>query len=1350
MSHRYTLSYRRATLGDAARTSEDSTFQEHVCGVFPPGTSHADKVAYWKTQGEEELRLLERNASSLRSRPASPDLGTEDSPFTAEHRIYAPKQPLTAVVSKFGPPDQWCYYQNGDEMRARSTNYLRFGLAFYFVRIAEKINAITANVISPNLHRDTMGRFQLISQLYKEDYPVIFKKIKNGVEGAINCLDYGSPHFRGDLLRGHGGNFKDQDFCMGFLAMMGAHPTPSKFPGGEPQPTRGYDVILRSTTLERIFPKRADRDNCRWFMGVTSTDALGSQTILSLQDFFFQAAHLCILPKREVQVHVITAYNSGRCVGTMILTARTKKLVLKPGENFISSENYKLKSSQETANRGPISSSTGAYKPTPQSVTAQWRTTAEAQQLYEVLAEKDLSLLEVKNRMIAAHRAQPPTDTAARSQLAQYFSTKLENLLARKVTENPSFMAAFRAHQELLKELAKAASEGKLSSNQLRAAGSQNLSRTEAGKRVRQSFEELELQRARVNLDRQSPAALDEAALRTTMRVMGFQWTRPGNFQVWTVLAKRTDLFMGCSTCHGRLNVTKGACPCLRAWMRQRRCARDEYYNPVSFAYEGCGECKFDLFAEMPFCGCMDSTLHHLDQGREQKPCILCYSNEMCNCPLVTDIYNVKIDKNRPVAPIDDLTMVTNPDFGSSRGTDEPPSYQELSSGEVDELALTPATADTWASCGKLPGHLPHLHVRYPRHSRLVDLGYSNPPPLAEDSPGRQHVDEKLRLAFERSEIVSDRTSAPEFFPSTTAEQVTGFAHKETDFQLRDEDQSKEPKDLDQRARKELDMVDNTEEVEGLTAIPRHCYPFDARSQGKIINGIPQHYELPLDGDQPDFSPSNYTLYNTPLASSGIKLTNPKVIRARYLAKNSKGKYYNPVGTCYKVLKDTCGIQRISLPHGVSTPRLQAPTGEEVYNECLNVTYVDEADGKKKTGNRTALSIYSMQKMEGTDVPDGCDRSWLYTLSLGDSHGSAQEEFLFTVVGMLNYFSRQWEEKEGSDGQRYLRITLPGRDHGSFALSVGGIRPDIDNFWKTKIAGRSCISILCGAGTITRTASALAEEASEEPAAAFDAMMTREQPVLIQDTTPGAGPESRRLDKAYRVPSPVGLWRKIPQKSELPGTWQKTLWKGFGFEFSDAKDGLRGHRVLMTMGKEINLQKFQCLQGLCYWIMVKYPYLQENLVRFCAKYDLLRRDLAFRGSRFSIAFMPPTWCEYMDNLKIFFGDSWEQHFEELLFRLQCDFNDGWLEGSKDGPLVKEFLHKDGDPEIEESEELGRINELGQYVAMAEELELKTNWPTSTCSLPDFGHYWATGSTADRPQASTKPVTTREFLHNETL
>jgi hypothetical protein len=44
--------------------------------------------------------------------------------------------------------------------------------------------------------------------------------VRLGVEGAANCLDTQSSYFRGDLLRGMGANFRDQDSVTGFLAMV--------------------------------------------------------------------------------------------------------------------------------------------------------------------------------------------------------------------------------------------------------------------------------------------------------------------------------------------------------------------------------------------------------------------------------------------------------------------------------------------------------------------------------------------------------------------------------------------------------------------------------------------------------------------------------------------------------------------------------------------------------------------------------------------------------------------------------------------------------------------------------------------------------------------------------------------------------------------------------------------------------------------------------------------------------------------------------------------------------------------------------------------------------------------------
>jgi hypothetical protein len=62
MSHRYTLAYRRATLGDGAETTADASFEEHVIGQFPVEMSQGEKDEFWKRRGEEELRLLERNS----------------------------------------------------------------------------------------------------------------------------------------------------------------------------------------------------------------------------------------------------------------------------------------------------------------------------------------------------------------------------------------------------------------------------------------------------------------------------------------------------------------------------------------------------------------------------------------------------------------------------------------------------------------------------------------------------------------------------------------------------------------------------------------------------------------------------------------------------------------------------------------------------------------------------------------------------------------------------------------------------------------------------------------------------------------------------------------------------------------------------------------------------------------------------------------------------------------------------------------------------------------------------------------------------------------------------------------
>jgi len=90
---------------------------------------------------------------------------------------------------------------------------------------------------------------------------------------------------------------------------------------------------------------------------------------------------------------------------------------------------------------------------------------------------------------------------------------------------------------------------------------------------------------------------------------------------------------------------------------------------------------------------------------------------------------------------------------------------------------------------------------------------------------------------------------------------------------------------------------------------------------------------------------------------------------------------------------------------------------------------------------------------------------------------------------------------------------------------------------------------------------------------------------------------------------------------------------------------------------------------------VKYPELKAEYTDYEAKRGAARCPKAFEGCRFAVGLLNPMWCQYMDFIPRFFGNDWEKHFKNLLFRLQMNDNDMWLPGSRNGPLAKEFLGK---------------------------------------------------------------------------
>lgn len=336
-------------------------------------------------------------------------------------------------------------------------------------------------------------------------------------------------------------------------------------------------------------------------------------------------------------------------------------------------------------------------------------------------------------------------------------------------------------------------------------------------------------------------------------------------------------------------------------------------------------------------------------------------------------------------------------------------------------------------------------------------------------------------------------------------------------------------------AKKAVHDPSRSRTVTGFSALPRQVIPFDGRVFGVNNAAQPQHFQDFKEDGTVAKAYSSYALYNSPLASnSKMGLTKPSRVVERYLVKNRRGKMYTPRGTLLRILTDTCGVQTVTPPESASIGALTRFTGKEIYDLAKGIEYYDENEHKIKVGNATCLRIISMTQLEPTDVPDLGDRRWLYTLSFSDAHGSSPSEFFMQVTGMMSYFSRFWDEEQCKDGQRDLKLALPGRDHASFALSVGGQRGE--GPWPLKVAGRIALSLLVGCGqTKTLDEGNADPNISEEGYKAYLAQAAVSPP-LVRDYTDGSDSNSMMIDPKYVAPTSVGLWRKVKDSSG------KTVW----------------------------------------------------------------------------------------------------------------------------------------------------------------------------------------------------------------
>jgi len=532
----------------------------------------------------------------------------------------------------------------------------------------------------------------------------------------------------------------------------------------------------------------------------------------------------------------------------------------------------------------------------------------------------------------------------------------------------------------------------------------------------------------------------------------------------------------------------------------------------------------------------------------------------------------------------DRFSLVTNPEFQTVKGypyqEGEPiENYQELDSEEVEFLSQMAPTPDSWQGSGKVPGIHPEKHVKYPVGAGQ-DLVESDPAPLEPGNPVRSFKQPLARVFERRAEVGTDCTICePETSESSNPSETEDTASHKSQWKA-EASSSKYggrkfsvpystepapsqveafPKTMDGDVEK-LQVLqgisaDFEEEeaaalaehlvqcehrpvesiaVDGYSLIPGECYPVDSRSLDRLTGGIPQHYDELDEKGNVKSTIATYSLYSSPLRSDkSLDLTNPKVVQEQFLKRTKTGRYYTPRGTLYKILKATCGIQKIEPGKKLTEREKKRAMGERAYLACKK-NGTENFSGE--SGSRTMLRIESIRMLTPTDVPALAHRPWLSALSIGDCHGSSPEEFFLCIIAQINYFHRFWEEQQDEDGQRYLKIKFPGRDSGTFALSIGAPRQD-QCVWKVKKCARQALSILCGAGIPKTSQQASKLKLTDRRFREITVMRNERVLPLVSDNSEGSDAATKQLAPEYRPESLVGHHQRIPEEEDVPYTW---------------------------------------------------------------------------------------------------------------------------------------------------------------------------------------------------------------------
>ncbi|CAG5107856.1 Oidioi.mRNA.OKI2018_I69.chr1.g3519.t1.cds [Oikopleura dioica] len=1373
-------------------SSLDHENYQDLCPVQDPTVSDAVKAQQWKAHSLQMCVLLEDQASALSSRPPSPEnppyLDTDEEFKMVEPLVDEPNYQSKVLKKSFGPSAQHIFFKNAESRRNRENNWIRVGIPsswYRFYRLAES-SGIEADI---SLRHSLNGRSRWIMDLFKTEWKARDRKyLQLCIDSVLESLNPGSSKFRGDLLVIHGGNHaEDGEAYVGFLGAIG--PSNREHNAGE-RFFRCQDVLLKLSRFGFAFPKFRDREGIRAGLGCTREDLPYSKNLLTPEDLSISCQRLTILPKNERKTFILEFIRGGRCIGTCVFIGTERELKLKVGEYALTSETHGLKTAGNVYKRVPGRSS--EYFPTAASLRQHKESTQSQSTNRENLNARKMLIAQKVEKLRLAHESMvdevqnvPETQ---RKILRSFLECRVAGDLERRITAMKDYVWDMRDQMARLRAVSEQAQQlGVPSAEQSNAE--QDLAYTLSQMKTRL-------------LRKRTQEGEDFSALIKEMWDLGFVFLRNPLSIMWSVMAKNNERVFGCNDCAGSFKILDRQCQCLRRYLEVREQVRNSHEpNPWDFhVYESQDEkgrpitefrhCPVVQFTEI-YNGCLQCRSRpRCQEGSHVLPCLTCMQSGPCNCPVVGDLNELPPDHpvhllidTSTLKPGETLQEADAKNYFDAMSLQGQPDFQATRLLQDFERRSAYVTVEP-GKPATLTG--PAMYVHHDISDEEVSLLRRETLPRQSENLTQAEVAAWDNMDPPSAESIQEET-VPPFPKKQTREIVTEVAIPEeeenpeedgvdlvnfregpyyatsvlpTEELLDNEDfidvMNEQPENFSRLARERVELhrnLDDEHTTKGFTVLPDYVLPFDGHADGSYPeNGVPQHRST----SEEQLSTTTFAIYTTPMRADDINPGDFQRIKERYIRQHH-GTFYTPEGTLQAIIRDVCQPVAPWHDHSKGYPEMSEEertklTGKDIDRLCNDVPCQD-SDGDFFNGSICALKIYPMISFEPTDVPEYSNRPWLRKIAHADSHGQNIEDFTLSIVGTLSTMARFWNENLDGEKRRVYDAFCPGRCCMDFAMSIGAERPN--SYWSMKMSGRMGILFLCGAverkGLRAAESMGLTLEKYKQRREQEKQSMT--ETVLVPDTSIGAPPGSMTLPQESN-PGHDYDWHPVYNSDGKLLRWEKTIWPGFSYEFVEER-GERGLGDLarLTCGTTMRREELMCMQGIAGFIAQHQKPLRDRYLAYCAekRHGDIRSE-AFTSLKYSAGLINPVWRRNISLVQRVVGPRWEQQIERLLFGVYNDERLFWPEGTKEGPLVKQFLQRDApsnDP-VPPSELIGRINSVGQLVFMHEEPTLVNPSAENSSPILDYGHMTSTAYRGKRGDVSWKRYSTREFACKEFL